>query len=450
MSRATVLASRIRELGSSAAVRSTVNLGLALGVFGVAGYVFVGVVGHTFADPALAASLGALTSFYFLTNIIGPGLFGAIEPETSRAVSASIALGRPIRPAVRRSVCVALLMFVGFLVLTVGLWPVMLSRVLAGDLGLLLALLVGGAGAAAIYVVRGVLSGTQAFGRYAATFYLEGGLRLVVFASFLAWGLAEPNAFGFAFSLATVVAASALVPALPRDRGSALARTGGEDGEDQVGRMGRSTVLLATAAVLVQLIANIAPVVVTYRMPEQLLEAGSFGVAFILARIPLVLFSPVQALLLPRLSAAAVAGNLRLVRTRVTQAVAVVLAVGLPVVVLGTAFGPWIVRVVFNAAAPPDRTVFGLLAVSAVLIMVALVLQPALVALRQQGTVTLAWVAGSVLCVGLLFLPLDPIAAALVGQLVGPGTVLTINAVRLGGVLRASGRGQPVAQAVSR
>ncbi|MFR9803239.1 lipopolysaccharide biosynthesis protein [Pseudonocardia sp. RS010] len=429
-------------------MRSTLNLGLALGVFGVAGYVFVGVVGHTFADDALAASLGALTSFYFLTNIIGPGLFGAIEPETSRAVSASIALGRPIGPAVGRSVRVAVLLLLGFVVVTVGLWPVMLSRVLAGDLGLLFALLVGGVGAAAVYVVRGVLSGTQAYGRYAATFYLEGGLRLVVFSAFLAWGVAEPDAFGFAFSLATVVAAAALIPALPRDRSS----TAGDDasGADQIGRMGRSTVQLAVAAVLVQLIANIGPVVVTYRMPDQLLEAGSFGTAFILARIPLVLFSPIQALLVPRLSAAAAAGDLALVRTRITQAVLVVLAVGLPVVALGTAVGPWFVRVVFNAAAPPQRIVFGLLAVSAVLIMLALVLQPALVALRQQGTVTLAWVVGSVLCVGLLFAPLDPMAAALVGQLVGPGAVLAINAFRLRSIFRAGDGRQPAPQAVSR
>jgi O-antigen/teichoic acid export membrane protein len=407
------------------AVRSSANLGLALGVFGIAGYVFIGVVGHTFAGPDAAADLGALTSFYFLMNIVGPGLFAAIEPETSRAVSASIAVGGPVRPALVRSVRVTATIFCGFAVVAVSLWPFMLSRVFGGNLALLVALVVGGAGAAAVYVVRGVLSGTKAFGRYSLTLYLEGGLRLVLSALFLMVGVREPGAFGIAFAAATMVAAAALIPGLPRG-GSG---TGGT--EDQTDRMGRATALLAAATVLMQLIANIAPVVVTYRMPNDLVVASSFGVAFVLARIPLVLFAPIQAMLLPQLSAAAAAGDLRLVRVRVGQAVGAVLVLGLPVVVLGTLFGPWLVQVLFNAAAPPSRTVFALLAASAVLIMLALVLQPALVAIRRQGTVTVAWIVGSVLCVGLLFTPIDPLAAALLGQLVGPAAVLLVNAVRL-------------------
>jgi hypothetical protein len=53
--------------------------------------------------------------------------------------------------------------------------------------------------------------------------------------------------------------------------------------------------------------------------------------------------------------------------------------------------------------------------------------------------------------VGLLFVPIEPIAAALLGQLVGPTAVLGINALGLRAALHADGgAAQPVPQAVSR
>ncbi|MGH3881335.1 MAG: hypothetical protein ACRDSK_30290, partial [Actinophytocola sp.] len=65
-------------------------MGAGLAFVGAAGYAFVALTGHTLppADAAAAASL------YLMVNIVGPGLFSALEQETSRAVSAELAAGR--------------------------------------------------------------------------------------------------------------------------------------------------------------------------------------------------------------------------------------------------------------------------------------------------------------------------------------------------------------------
>jgi hypothetical protein len=62
--------------------------------------------------------------------------------------------------------------------------------------------------------------------------------------------------------------------------------------------------------------------------------------------------------------------------------------------------------------------------------MVAQVLQPALVALGRHRSVTTSWLAGSVVLTGLLFLPGNPVHAAVIAQLVG-------SAIVVGGMARA-------------
>jgi hypothetical protein len=66
--------------------------------------------------------------------------------------------------------------------------------------------------------------------------------------------------------------------------------------------------------------------------------------------------------------------------------------------------------------------------------MLALVVQPTLVAMGRQRQVTIGWLLGAVLYLGLLVAPAPPIPAALTAQLVAPAVVLGVLAV---GVLRA-------------
>jgi O-antigen/teichoic acid export membrane protein len=408
-----------RRLGTAA------HLAAGLGVLGAAGYAFVAVVGHVFHGPADAGALSALISLYMLVNIIGPGVFAALEQETSRAVSSAAARGEPLRPVARRAAVLALWSLAALVAVVLVAWPLVLGRVLEWRPGLFAALLVAIAGSGAVYWARGVLGGQQRFAAYARTLYVEGAVRLLPCLALLVFALEEPSAFGFAFAVGSALAALSVWPALKLP---ATEVTTSPDG------MGRSLLYLAGAIALSQLLANIAPVVVTYRLPHDLVAAAVFGSTFVLARVPLFLFAPVQAVLLPQVTRAAAMGRHDELTRKLWQVLGLVAGLG----ALGLAgcvwLGPWAAEHLFNTAYRPSVATLALLGTATLVMMLALVVQPTLVALARQRTVTIGWIAGSIVFLVVLVMGPEPIAAALVAQLVGP---LVVLAVLLVGVLRA-------------
>lgn len=418
----------LRRLGTA------VHLVLGLGAIGIAGYAFVAIVGYAFVVPPFAAEVSALTSLYLLINIVGPGLFAALEPETSRAVSAGIALDQSIRVVIRRSGIIALWILAVLVIVLVVLWPLVLSTVLADRLPLLGALVLAGAGAGAVYWVRGVLSGQRRFGRYAVTLYLEGGSRLLLCLALLALAVSDATAYGIVFAMGAGIAAIAVMPAI-------RAAPDGPDQGQSVG-MARSVMFLTTATLLSQSMANLAPVVVSYRMPDDLVTAGVFGMSFVLTRLPLMLFAPIQAVLVPQLSQAAVNGRFDEVRRRMRHVLLAVTFVGVGSAAVAGLVGPWAVQVLFNAPAAPSGWIFAALGLSTMLVMTALVLQPALLALRCQRTVMIGWVTGTGVFLALLFAPVTPIDAAIVAQIAGPTVVLLVAGTRLWRELRSPAAAQ--------
>ncbi len=401
-------------------LETAAHLAAGLGVLGAAGYAFVAVVGHVFDGPAAAGALSALISLYLLVNIIGPGVFAALEQETSRAVSVAAARGEPLRPIARQSAVLALWWFAGLVVLVVVAWPLVLSRVLDGRIELLVALLVAIAGSGGVYWARGLLGGQQRFTTYARTLYVEGAVRLLPCVVLLVLAVRSPGAFGVALAAGSAIAALSVVPALRLPRSAPTGR---------LEHMGRSLSYLVVAIALSQLLANLAPIVVTYRSPDDLVSAGVFGSTFVLARIPLFLFAPVQAVLLPQLTRAATLGRHQELVRKLWQVIGLVVAVG----ALGVAgcvwLGPWAAQLLFNTPVRPSASTVGLLGAATLVLMAALVVQPTLVALGRQRVVTIGWVAGSAVFVGLLALPGEPITAALYAQLCGPLVVVGVLVV---------------------
>lgn len=428
--RSTVLPARPRRVGVAA------HLALGLAVLGAAGYAFVAVAGHVFDEPAEAGALNALISLYLLANIVGPGIFAGLEQATSRAVSAATARGAALRPILRRAAVLAGWSFAGLAALVLAAWPLVLGPVLDGRPMLLVALLVAVGGSAAVYWTRGALGGRQHFPAYARTLYVEGAARLLPCLLLLALAVSAPGAYGLAFALGSFVAALSVVPALRVPGGDTAARVDGP-----MERLGRSFAYLTAAIALSQLLANLAPVVVSYRMPEDPVAAGVFGATFVLARIPLFLFAPVQAVLLPKLTHAATLGmHAELVRRQRQAVGAVVVAGGIGVA--GCVWlGPWAAEQLFGAATRPPALTVGLLALATLLMMAALVLQPTLVALGRQRVVTAGWVAGTVVFLALVAMPVEPVAAALTAQLAGPAAVLVVLGA---GVVRALRRSAEV------
>ncbi|MBW0115003.1 hypothetical protein [Pseudonocardia abyssalis] len=411
-------------------VRIGLHLALGLCLVGAAGYGFIAIVGRVFDSPPDVAVLGALTSLYLLVNVLGPGAFAAVEQETSRAVSAAGASGLSAWPVARRAAVLTAGLLIGLVLLAAAAWPLGLGRVLDQRLGLLLALVVASTGFGLMYWVRGVHSGQQRLGRYAASLYLEGAARLLPCGVLFALAVGSPEAYGLAFAAGSGVAGLALMSGLKLRTGPVGVAPSG---------MGRSLGMLVTAALCMQLVANLGPVVVTYRSSDDLVAAAVFGLAFVLARVPLFLYSPVQALLVPALTRAVTAGELDAARRLVGRALGAVIAVGAVGVAAAAALGPAAVELLFNAAQRPGPGTLALLGLATVAMMVALTLQSALIALGEQRTVTLAWTAGVVVFVPLLFLPLPPVEAALAAQLAGP---LIVVGLATAGVRRSLHRRQ--------
>lgn len=394
-------------------------VGAGLGLLGISAYAFLGLAGHALAPREYAA----VASLYLLTAVVGPGVFVAVEQETSREVSSRLSTDRPTLPVLRSATVISAVLAAAVLALLLALSPLLVHRVFGGAWSLLVAVVVAVAGSAAVHVIRGLFSGQQRYGWYGASLAAEGLARLIPSVVLVWVGIAGTGAgtaaFGFAFALGTVLAVAATVGGV---------RPGAPGPPLGLPRMARGVGFLAASSALTLLLANIAPVVLTSRLTDDPGTAASFVSLFVLARIPLFLFSPVQAFLLPSLTAAVERGQTARVRRQIRSVVGVTGAIGLCGVVGAAIAGPWAARVFFNAPLELPALVAALLGVSTVIMMIAQVLQPALVALGEHRMAMSAWIGGTVVFGALLFAPTDPLVAAVAAQLAGPAVVVVIMA----------------------
>src|SRR5262245_19311878 len=68
-------------------------------VFGISGYVFVALTGRTLTKSEANLAI----AFYFLVNVVGPGVFSALEQVASRTASRALAAEQPLGPGVLRA-----------------------------------------------------------------------------------------------------------------------------------------------------------------------------------------------------------------------------------------------------------------------------------------------------------------------------------------------------------
>src|SRR5262245_28646413 len=124
-------------------------------VFGVAGYAFVTLTGRDL--PKGEANL-AIT-FYFLVNVVGPGIFAALEQVTSRATSAALAAGEPVHLALHRARRAGVGLVAVVMALLVLLTPILTGTTLHGDWALYALVLATPAIMATLHFARGQLAG---------------------------------------------------------------------------------------------------------------------------------------------------------------------------------------------------------------------------------------------------------------------------------------------------
>ncbi len=418
-------------LGSAAQPRARLSdvapVGAGLVLLGISAYAFLGLAGHALAPREYAA----VASLYLLIAVVGPGVFVAVEQETSREISSRIATDRPALPVLRSAMVISAVLAAAVITLLLALSPLLVHRVFGGAWSLLVAAIVAVVGAASVYVTRGLFSGQRRYGWYGASLAAEGLARLIpsvvlVWVGITGTGIAT-GAFGFAFALGALLAVAAtIVGVRPGAPGPPL----GPPPDPPLGlrQMARGVGYLAGASGLTLLLANIAPVVLTSRLTDDPGTAASFVSLFVLARIPLFLFAPVPAFLLPSLTAAVERGETEQVRRQIRTMLVVTGAIGLFGVAGAAIAGRWAARVFFNAPFELPGLVAALLGVSTVIMMIAQVLQPALVALGEHRTAMSAWIVGTVVFGALLFAPAAPLVAAVAAQLAGPAVVVVLMA----------------------
>ncbi|MBV9844979.1 MAG: hypothetical protein JOZ47_07900 [Kutzneria sp.] len=420
-----------------------VRMGAGLAMVGAAGYGFQALAGHTLPAADKAAALAV----YVIINIIGPGVFTALEQETSRATSGALTVGRSIRPVAVKAALLGLVLLVVVLIALSVLLPVLVGPVLHRNWLLYGAIMLGAVSAAGGYLVRGILSGTRRYDGYAVTLAVEGLSRLLPCVFVAVASLAAAPAYSFIFAIGTGCAGLAGLPwALRPVQASSVSVPGEAPGQGR--QMTYGLLALVGASLLTQLVANAAPVEVSGKLIGNPSLAASFTAAFGLVRLPLFLFAPVPSVLLPGLTEAAVRGRYDVVRTRLRLILLAVAAVGVPGAIATLLLGPWANRVLFGMEVGLPTVVFGVLGVSTVMLMIAQVLQPALIALGRHRMATLAWAAGCASLFALFFLPGDPISVAVVAQVSAGVLVVLVMGVALFAALRSNGRSTPAPEQV--
>lgn len=434
---------RTTQLRAQLATVAPVGGGLA--IVGAAAYAALALAGHSLnvVDSA------AVSSMYLLTAIVGPGIFIAVEQQTNREVSGQLAVGHDSVPAMRSAALVSagLGVLVALVVLLAS--PLLVSRVFGGHWALVAATVLAVFGAAAVYLLRGLFAGQRRFGWYGVSLAAEGLARLLPCCALALFGWATADRFGFAFALGCGIAAVLVLPGL---RGTGIRRLTQPDPAGHgvpVRRLAGSVGLLALASGMTLSVANLGPVVLSSRVgPAGAELAFSYTTLFMLARIPVFLFGPLQAFLLPSLTAAAERGDVVTLRRQIRIVLLAVLAVGLPGVLLAWLLGPWASKVLFHAPTELSGMVAALLGISTVAMMAATVLQPALVALGRNRVAGAAWTVASLLFIAVLFTPVSPLAAAVAAQVLAPTLVTVLMLVGLRSAL-TNAESTPEAQLTS-
>jgi O-antigen/teichoic acid export membrane protein len=412
----TSLVKRLAALLNGPTLLLTVGLGLSA----AAGSGFLATVNHS---PLLSPAIAPLQGLYLLLQSIGTGMFAGFEQEMTRAVSRALALGQPERVVIRQQARNAAVVALGtMLVLCVGA-PFVVHKWLSGEYVVFAELMLGLAGTWAAFLVRGVLSGRRQFRSYAITMVVEGLARLLPAIVLVATGLYATWSFGLVYALGFVVAAlSGLVVAREP---LTDAPPPPDAAEQEMETANQAAVRLArlTGGILAgQVLMYAVPLYVDAKLDQH--TQASLVVAVVaaigLTRLALLILFPLQAPLLPKLTAAAARREMGAVRRTAAGLVAVCVAAGVFGVLVSGTLGPWILHVIMGTRQALPRTFLIELAVGTLFLLVANVLQSALIALNRQQTVLYGWILGVLVMGGMFLLPFDVLTTAAVAAMAGP------------------------------
>jgi O-antigen/teichoic acid export membrane protein len=207
--------------------------------------------------------------------------------------------------------------------------------------------------------------------------------------------------------------------------------------------MCRGLGLLIGTMLLAQLVVNVAVINVRLLSPGDPAVVGALLAAMVLARVPLFVFTSLQASLLPGLAGAIAAGDQARFRQLVARGCAVVTGLGIGAGVPAAILGPWLTRLLFAARPALGHADFAVLAAGTLCYMLAMVLGQGAMAMSRHRDQLLAWLAGTVVLVAVTLGPGDVRLRVEVAYALSSLTVAAALALVLSLRTRRPGQGRP-------
>ena len=387
-------------------------------------YAFLAVTARVLG-PERYAPVSVLWSAVFL---VVPSVWGPVEQEVARRLSARSATGTGGAPVVRAGRITALAVgapLVAVLAVT-SAWSG--DLLFSAEQGVALALAVAVGSFAVNHLTRASMAGAGSFGAYGACVSVDSASRLAIAGGLVAAGVRSPVPYAFAVALAPLVPAVWLQRRRPPE-------AGGPD--ERVGDLAAHVAPLIGGQVFAQVLVNGGPIAVAALAgPGEEAAAGRFLAAAVIARIPLFFFQAVQGSLLPGLARRHAAGERDRFVAQVRSLLAAVAGLGtLGVVACGIA-GPAVVRLAFGEAFALGRRDLVALAAGTALFMAATVGAQAAVALAGHRSVGAAW-ASAVLVAGIAMAVTDGLLWRVeLAFVAGTGAAACAQLTALAGALR--------------
>ena len=393
-------------------------VGAGIAVYGLSSFAFLAVAGQVMGQ---GSGYTALALLWTLLNALGIGLYLPVEQETGRTVATQVSLGRPTAPGAVGPLRYAAVSLGVITVVAVLSRDLIAEHVFEDHAEMTAVFVLGLAGMAVAYLLRGVLAGTGRFPRYGVQLTIDGSLRVVGAAVLAVRGDVDPLLYGVVLALAPALASALAVI------GSGRLLTRAPEG------FRRTTVVLGPlvlASLASQALANAGPVAAQLlKTPAEEAVAGNLVNALTIARIPLFLFAAVQAVFLPTLARHVAVGALGRYCHALRTGAWLTAVIGTLGVLACWAVGPEAVRLIFGPTFTIGRTDILLLAVSAALFMGVQVAAQGLLACSRDMLATVSWSAGLAILLLALLLPLPlttRVATALVLGSLGALAVSTI------------------------
>lgn len=389
----------LRPRLASVATRDAALLSIGTLGSGVLAWLF-NVLSARTLGPETYGSVAALWASLFLLAVL---LFRPVEQTVSVSVAERVAHDVDARPSVRSAARLALVVVVAVSALILAFWGPITDGLFGGRSALTAALLIGLAGYAASFIMRGLCSGVRWFGGYGLVLLGDGGIRLLLVLPLLV--LPEPWIAAVAIAAAAI--GGALLP-LAFSRRSELRRIEGDVSADPATdrRTLRRTVRFAGPAAVIggceQVLVSGGPILVLIAGgPGAAKAAGVLFAATMLVRAPVFIFQGVAASLLPNLTTLRARGDEGALHRATLVVAGAIFALSVVLAVAAVTAGPWAMSLLYGSGFDAARGDLGLLALGVGAFLAASTFSQSMLAREENVRAAAMWLGGAIVFVTL-------------------------------------------------